>query len=269
VPLLDKSIAHHLRRRAQMQFLALFPSPKSAHSYDSSALQGRIVHAENLLRIIDSTASSAFTTTSTNSNHTNLTVDIITTLSGIRILLSTSHTMQIKDALVAKWIPLLLSFITMHTSEFEATRAGHESRAKAILALSAIMLELQALDTSTETVNGLIEQTFDLALYLVDSLPDDVRQQCIRSLRDTISSPQLHYIFSFAANPSEWLVLSQKESIPVLSGGPGDGTDRRSQEKEKLTPFPLRKWELLGDSTPHFGENDTSLSLTLFGARRG
>jgi mediator of RNA polymerase II transcription subunit 12, fungi type len=269
VPLLDKSIAHHLRRRAQSQLLALFPSPKSAHTYDSSALKGRIVHAENLLRIIASTANSTLTTTSTNSNHTNLAVDIITTLNGIRILLSTSHVMQIKDALVAKWIPLLLSFMTMHTLEFEATRAGHESRAKAILALSAIMLELQALDTSTDAVNGLIEHNFDLALYLVDSLSDDVRQQCIRSLRDTISSPQLYYIFSFAANPSEWLVLSQKESIPVSSGGPGDGIDRRSPEKEKLTPFPLRKWELLGDSTPHFGENDTSLSLTLFGARRG
>ncbi|TVY92571.1 Mediator of RNA polymerase II transcription subunit, partial [Lachnellula willkommii] len=269
VPLLDKSIANHLRRRAQIQFLALLPSPKSALSYESSALQGRLTHAENLLRIIDTTASSATAPTSMSSNHTSFAVDIITTLSGVRILLSTSHAIQIKDALVTKWIPLLLSFIIMHTSEFEATRSGHESRAKAILALSAIMLELQALDTSTEAVNGLIEHIFDLALYLVDSLPDDMRQQCIRSLRDTVSSPQLHYIFSFAANPSEWLVLSQKESIPVSSGGPGDGTDKRSHEKEKLTPFPLRKWELLGDSTPHFGENDTSLSLTLFGARRG
>ncbi|TVY37297.1 Mediator of RNA polymerase II transcription subunit [Lachnellula subtilissima] len=270
VPLLDKSIAYHLRRRAQIQFLALFPSPKSALAYDSSALQGRLIHAENLLRIIDTTARSATAPTPMSSDHTSLAVDIITTLSGVRILLSTSHAKQIKDALVTKWIPLLLSFITMHTSEFEATRSGHESRAKAILALLAIMLELQALDTSTEAINGLIEHNFDLALYLVDPLPDDMRQQCIRSLRDTVSSPQLHYIFSFAANPSEWLVLSQKESIPVSNGGPGDGgTDKRSQEKEKLTPFPLRKWELLGDSTPHFGENDTSLSLTLFGARRG
>lgn len=269
VPLLDKSIAYHLRRRAQIQFLALFPSPKSALSCDSSALQGRLTHAENLLRIIDTTASSTTAPTSMSSNHTSFAVDIITTLSGVRILLSTSLAMQIKDALVTKWIPLLLSFITMHTSEFEATRSGHESRAKAILALSAIMLELQALDTTTEAINGLIEQNFDLALYLVDSLPEDMRQQCIRSLRDTVSSPQLHYIFSFAANPSEWLVLSQKESITVSSVGPGDGTDKRSHEKEKLTPFPLRKWELLGDSTPHFGENDTSLSLTLFGARRG
>lgn len=269
VPLLDSSVAHHLRRRAQLQFLALFPSPKS-HTYDDLALESRTSHAENLLRIIESTASSSTVATlPANANHVSLATDMITILNGIRILLATSQTVQIKDAIVAKWMPLLLSFITMHTSEFEVTRTGHESRAKAILALSAIMLELQALDTSTEAVNGLIEYTFDLALCLVDSLPDDVRQQCIRSLCETMNSPQLHYIFSFAASPSGWLILSQKESIPVSGGGPRGEGDRRSHEKEKLTPFPLRKWELLGDSTPHFGENDTSLSLTLFGARRG
>jgi mediator of RNA polymerase II transcription subunit 12 len=232
-------------------------------------MHSRITHAENLLRIIDSTAGGSLATLSTGSNHTSLAVDIIATLNGIRILLSNSQVMQLKDMIVAKWLPLLLSFITMHTQEFDTTRVGHESRAKAILGLSTIMLELQALDTSTEAIDGLIEYIFDLALHLVDSLSDDVRHQCIRSLRDSLSSPQLHYLFSFAANPTEWLVLSQKETVPASGAGSGDGIEKRGIEREKITPFPLRKWELLGDSTPHFGENDTSLSLTLFGARRG
>jgi len=268
VPLLDKSIAHHLRRRAETQFLALFPSPKTPINNDLLAMQSRIAHAENLLRIIDSTGAPV-AKPSAGSNHTSLAIDIIATLNSIRILLSSSQVMQLKDMIVAKWLPLLLSFITMHTQEFDTTRVGHESRAKAILGLSAIMLELQALDSSTEAIDGLIEYMFDLALHLVDSLPDEVRQQCIRSLRDSLSSPQLHYLFSFAANPTEWLVLSQKETVPATGAGSGDGMDKRGIEKEKITPFPLRKWELLGDSTPHFGENDTSLSLTLFGARRG
>ncbi len=33
-------------------------------------------------------------------------------------------------------------------------------------------------------------------------------------------------------------------------------------------PFPLRRWEIMPDPTPVMGENDTSLSLGLFGARR-
>lgn len=263
VPLLDNPVAHHLRRRAQTQFLGLFPTPKSAQSCDSTDMQDHMAQAENLLRVIESTASGRLLP---NSNQSCFATDIVTILSGIRILLSNSQDIQLKEALVQKWIPLLLHFVTMHTSEFDTTKAGNENRAKAILALSAIVLELQALDTNTEAVNELIEYSFDLALHLVDSLPDDVRQQCIRSLRDTASSPQLRYLFSFSANPSDWLMLSQKESITVTSG---DGVETKGLEKEKISPFPLRRWELLGDSTPHFGENDTSLSLTLFGARRG
>jgi mediator of RNA polymerase II transcription subunit 12 len=46
----------------------------------------------------------------------------------------------------------------------------------------------------------------------------------------------------------------------------GAGADT---QKEKLAPFALRRWEMLGEPTPNVGENDTSLSLTLFGARKG
>ncbi|KAF4624814.1 hypothetical protein G7Y89_g13353 [Cudoniella acicularis] len=271
VPLLDVSVAQHLRRRAELQFLSLFPSHKIGNTYDFSEMDGRIVHAKNLLHIINSTTYSISATLPAGSNQTSLAQDILTTLNGIRLLLSNTQIIQIKDALISNWIPLILSFITLHTSEFEATRSGHECRAKAILALSAILLEIRALDLNTEAVNELIEQTFDLALHLIDSLPDDVRQQCIRSLRDTVSNPQMSYLFSHATNPSDWLVLSQKENVPNIPnpGGGLDGTDRRVVEKEKLTPFVLRRWELLGEPTPNIGENDTSLNLTLFGARRG
>lgn len=36
----------------------------------------------------------------------------------------------------------------------------------------------------------------------------------------------------------------------------------------KFTPFNLRRWEIMPDPTPNMGENDASLSLTLFAARR-
>ncbi len=166
---------------------------------------------------------------------------------------------------MTKWLPLLLSFTTIYTSAFEATKAGQENRAKAILALTAILLQMQALDTIKEDIKNLIEQTFDLALYLVDSLPEDMRQLCIRSLRDTISSHRISYLLSIAPNPTEWLVLSQKERILPP---PGAGGVESAVEKEKLVPFSLRRWEMLGEPTPNVGENDTSLSLTLFGARR-
>ncbi|CAG8959099.1 hypothetical protein HYFRA_00012962 [Hymenoscyphus fraxineus] len=263
VPLLEVSIAQHLRRRSELQFLALFPSHKTASTFDFANMQSRLSHAANLLRIIDSTAYSV-TTSQTTTGNTNIAQEILTTLNGVRLLLSGTQMMLIKETLISKWIPLLLTFITLHISEFEATKLGHEIRAKAILALSAILLDLQSLDLNTEAANDLVEQAYDLALHLVDDLPDEVRQQCIRSLHDTISSPQMHYLLSFQANPSEGLVLCHKEG--TLSSG---GEASKIGEKEKLTPFVLRRWEMLGEPTPNIGENDTSLNLTLFGARRG
>ena len=265
VPLLDTSIAQHLRQRAETQFLAVFPSPKALNAEES--MQNRIKQAENLLYIVEATAHSI----ASPSLLTTLAPEIVSTLSNIWHLLSNVQIPEIKEQIITKWIPLLLSFITLQASVFEATKSGHESRAKAILALAALLLELQALDTSKESVTSLIEQIFDLALYLVDPLPDDIRQQCIRSLRDTVSNPRISYLFSIAANPSEWLVLWQKEkSAPIPQGLTGpEARAMMAVEKEKISPFALRRWEMLGEPTPNVGENDTSLSLTLFGARRG
>ena len=264
VPLLDSSIAQHIRQRAETQFLAGFPSPKALSTEDS--MQSRIQRTENLLCIVEVTSSimSARWTASP------FAAEIVSALSNLWRLLSSVHGPEIKEQIITKWIPLLLSFITLRSNVFEATKSGYEARAKAILGLAALLLQLQALDTSRESVTSLTEQTFDLALYLVDGLPDDMRQHCIRNLRDTASNSQISYLFSIIANPSEWLVLSQREKGPPIPPGLS-GPELRAMMvpgKEKISPFPLRRWEMLGEPTPNVGENDTSLSLTLFGARR-
>jgi mediator of RNA polymerase II transcription subunit 12 len=264
VPLLDISIVKHVRQRAETQFLAVFPSPKALSTEDS--VQSRIKQAEILFYIVEATAYNMKSPGTAN----NLAAEIVSVLSNLWHLLSNNQNSEIQEQIITKWIPLLLSFITLQASVFEATKAGHETRAKAVLTLAAILLELQALDNSKESVTSLIEQTFDLALYLVDSLPDDVRQQCIRSLRETASNPRISYLFSIAANPSEWLVLWQKEkSAPIPPGLSGPETRAMmAGEKEKISPFALKRWEMLGEPTPNVAENDSSLSLTLFGARR-
>ena len=37
---------------------------------------------------------------------------------------------------------------------------------------------------------------------------------------------------------------------------------------EKLRPFTFRRWEILNEPTPNVGENDTSVNLVLFEARK-
>ena len=262
VPLLDISIAQHLRQRAETEFVAIFPSMKTISVTDPTMLNG-IEQASNLLYIINATAYSISDPASAPS----LAAEIVTMLNNMWLLLGSSQTPipDMKEVVVMKWIPLLLSFATIHISAFGDTKAGHEYRSKALLALAAILLELHALDDSTESLNTIIEETFDLALHLIDALPDDMRQQCIFSLRE-VSNHRITYLFSITTDPSDWLVLSQKERI-----GTSGGEERRGAtvEREKLAPYPLRRWEMLGEPTPNIGENDTSLSLTLFGARKG
>ncbi|KAH7386149.1 RNA polymerase-like protein II mediator complex component Srb8 [Cadophora sp. MPI-SDFR-AT-0126] len=260
IPLLDVSISRHLRQRADTQFLGLFPDPKGS---GGPWVHSRLTRAENLLRIVDATAHSISTSPSQNSTNISLASDMVITLNGAWLLLANSPSQDIKDSVISKWLPLLLSFVTIHVGAFEVSKQGHECRAKAILALSAVFLHLRALDTGPEAIRNLIEQTFDLALHLVDNLPEDMRQQCIRSLGDTVSNPSISYLFSNAANPTEWLVLSQKDKMQSVTG-----SDGKPAEKEKLTQFPLKRWEMLGEPTPNLGENDTSLNLTLFGARK-
>jgi mediator of RNA polymerase II transcription subunit 12, fungi type len=262
IPLLDISIARHLQQRAESQFVAIFPSAKGASPTDPHTLQSGIEQATNLLYIIEATAYSFSNTTSTPS----LAPEIMAMLNSTWYLLGSSQALVagVKEIVVSKWLPLLLSFATVHISSFGQTKAGHEHRSKGLLALAAILLELQALDNSMEGLRAMIEETFDLALHLIDALPDEMRQQCTNSLRE-VSNWRVSYIFSITKDPLDRLVLSQKERINV-SGA----IERRATgiEKEKLASYQFRRWEMLGEPTPNIGENDTSLSLTLFGARK-
>ncbi|KAK4993023.1 RNA polymerase II mediator complex subunit [Elasticomyces elasticus] len=60
---------------------------------------------------------------------------------------------------------------------------------------------------------------------------------------------------------------AQQPSSPRAA--PTAAAQARAAERQlKIVPFPIRRWEILPDATPVAGENDTSLNLALFGARR-
>lgn len=60
----------------------------------------------------------------------------------------------------------------------------------------------------------------------------------------------------------------QQGSSAAASRIPPSPAARQQTTEVKLTPFPLRNWEIVPDSTPVMGENDTAVSLGLFGARK-
>ena len=60
---------------------------------------------------------------------------------------------------------------------------------------------------------------------------------------------------------------------PARPQAPSASQQQQQQQQQqsverKLTPYPLRNWEIMPDPTPVMGENDCAVSLGLFGARK-
>jgi len=70
----------------------------------------------------------------------------------------------------------------------------------------------------------------------------------------------------YASAPSPISMASAGPASAVPGSFPAMGIPQ--QQKPLIVPYPIRHWEILPDAAPVLGENDTSLSLSLFGARR-
>ncbi|KAG5979483.1 hypothetical protein E4U55_005107 [Claviceps digitariae] len=160
-----------------------------------------------------------------------------------------------------------------------ATTANHEAKARIIIVLCGLLLEIESLPQDAATAT-LCQQIFDIALLLVDSLPDDLRTQCAKFIlflpgssasTSTTSDTRMYYLLSTPRPTSaENLRLAHrdKSSLPYTAAARGMGAlyGIGPTSTERLSPFVIRRWEILSEPTPNVGENDTSLSLGLFEA---
>lgn len=267
LPCLSPEITQHLKNRAQARFLDILPSAKVAAPVGRSQEQS-IQMAENLLSVIDTIIRGG-----SMGRPPQLVPAMVDKLADMWEILGSGDQAS-KAAMLSHWLPSLLTFLTLHTSTFDTSKASNEVRAKALLVLSGILQELDAMCLpDTPLPVALSQRVFDLALLLVDNLADDVRLQCVRALRETTSDSRLRYLFSFAPSPSENLMLAHKEKPAPGERPRGTGllgvnalAWQAQQVPERLTLFTFRRWEILNEPTPNVGENDTSLSLTLFDA---
>ncbi|KAK5740140.1 RNA polymerase II mediator complex subunit [Elasticomyces elasticus] len=165
------------------------------------------------------------------------------------------------------------------------TEANMQARVTLLEALCAVMVlpQIQA---------AVREHLYDIASQLSDSLP----QATLATMIDKRSDPGVMAILGNTLRTSNWLALTYQV---MNSGGtaqqralakhastqasssragvlqsqsqrawPPVGTANRATGEERTTPFPVKQWENLPDPTPSMGENDASLSLNLFGARK-
>jgi mediator of RNA polymerase II transcription subunit 12 len=81
--------------------------------------------------------------------------------------------------------------------------------------------------------------------------------------------PQMSSRTSTTGQQSPSQPQAQHQRWPSQGGLTGSGRqDGRMPPEAKVTPYILRRWEIMPDPTPVMGENDASLSLGLFGARK-
>lgn len=302
LPCLSEDITQHLKSQAHGRFLDLMPSLKSARLAEEASSQDRIHLAENLLCVVEAIMSGQ--TASKSAQLTTVLVEKLTDVWEL-VSSEDQDAVSIRPLLLKRWLPALLRFVIVQSSLPDggiATPApashvpaassgsgaakpdappqpGHDAvRGRILLILSGLLLDLERLPP--EAVGTLPRDVFDIAVLLVDALSEDARGECAKAIvltpgsrptLNTSSDLRLCYLFS-AQRPSraDNLMLSHRErqntphSATVRGMGAMYGIGPAAQES--LSPFALRRWELLSEPTPNVGENDTSLSLGLFGA---
>ncbi|KAI0172517.1 hypothetical protein GGR52DRAFT_410406 [Hypoxylon sp. FL1284] len=263
LPSLSSDITQHMRNRAESRFLDLIPSLKNPP--EDAVLEKDIHMAENLLTVIDSIFRGSGSKVSPLSGAL---VEKLADLWDI-IASKSSEYAPLKMAVLSHWLPLIFSYLTLYTSpstgaiDVSKLAGGGEVRARVLVILAGLVQELDNYPSP-----DLGQKAFDIALALVDGLPDEARLQCVRAVRDATTDPRVRYLFSYAPNPADVFMLSHRDKPPTGLH------ERRALAlglftiPEKLTPFAFRRWEILNEPTPNVGENDTSLSLTLFDARK-
>ena len=157
---------------------------------------------------------------------------------------------------VCQSIDILISLLIIHQPAIQHPRASQSALFQILVSLSRLLIHPFLAFHPT-----LPSYIFDTLALLSDSLSEDTRTRCIRALRDHHHSqdPRLRFIFGYPDTfNGEWIQLVTKAST-IAEAKP---------EGVTMQPYSLRKWEMMQDATPVSTENDTSLSLTLFGARK-
>ncbi|TDZ31592.1 Mediator of RNA polymerase II transcription subunit 12 [Colletotrichum spinosum] len=289
LPYLNEEVTEHLKRQAHLRFLGLFPSQKNAPASNPLSEES-IKLAGSLLSVVE-----AIVRGRPAPRTSQLTSGMVEKLTELWEILASDgdDKRELRNSILRHWLPVLLRFITLHTNANEsipalvqatgiaktsASAAAAEIRGRILVVLSGLTLELDNLTLDTLPVGRpLSAQVFDLALLLVDSLPEDTRLQCVRVLLTggtaqcpASSDARLRYLFSQMPSTTEHWALAHRNQPTTQQPGPPRQkmpiSVSMQATENKITPFVFRKWEMLSEPTPNVGENDTALSLTLFEA---
>lgn len=162
------------------------------------------------------------------------------------------------------WIDVLLRLMNMHQNMLRHPTLSSTTLPHLVLDLSLLLISPALTSQATLSVH-----IFDTVALLSDHLSFEARSLCIRTLRDQyqLRDPRLQFLIGYCDSSADsWLHLVT--SISATRSGPSRSRSKSETATTTSAPFPLRRWEMIEDASLIVGENDTALSLSLFGARK-
>ncbi|KAK4693977.1 hypothetical protein P7C71_g3518, partial [Lecanoromycetidae sp. Uapishka_2] len=152
-------------------------------------------------------------------------------------------------------VGLLVRLLMAHQSTLQHSKFSQDTLLRLLTTLSLLLNEL-----SISSDPLLQRQVLDALTFLSDSLNDETRTRCIHTLRDQYRAkdPRLQFVFGYDE-------MVENERLQLVTKNPWAADLAVTSTTQ---PYALRRWEMMQDATPLATENDTSLSLSLFGARK-
>ena len=198
-------------------------------------------------------------------------------LSALQIHLSQPPSLTLSSIIESKPnLQRLLRLISNHASVFSHPAIPASIHLNIHLSLTSLLT-----NPTIQSDNPLLISLLNTTTLLSDSIPSPIRNQLIQTLTthnippnntlyfllgpstQNIEDTDLHLISTPVAAGIDPTLLP-KDNPPLLQGGIIPVLDSTA----RITPFHLHRWEMVQDATPMIGDNDTSLSLALFGARK-
>jgi mediator of RNA polymerase II transcription subunit 12 len=243
-----------------------------------------------------------------------------------------ARTLALSEKNFVFWFTAMLRMINLHRATFDSPSQSTSQRPHALLDQSRLLITICCIALSRSPLGLVFRQeaqppssdlsserppaastslqtyALDIAATLVDTLPDDARQQCARFLKERCppflhvqNEPRFLYILGPVADtvtsstsqqgsasspapsgPASAMTPSATSSAPsssantttLMSTGMTAGSDALANRLRVLNrgrvmgPYPLRPWEMLEEAAPMAGINDTAVDLGFFGARK-
>ena len=172
---------------------------------------------------------------------------------------------------------IILHLCTLPAQATPMSDNAKQARTQLVSALCSLLIHPRL-----ESQQSLTDYIHDVTALHADHLPEETLSSLSRHFHP--STPILRSLLgsfnALAATTTPNLALSsraqpaqtqQQRALarrqPPVPGSAGPARPANNMER-KLTPYPLRNWEIMPDPTPVMGENDCAVSLGLFGARK-